>query len=92
MHGIHNAATVSRAFEMFTAAAIAPCTSCSTAAADLPGNLPLHVVHPETAEPHTCNAWGLAVCPTCGGGWYRGHGGRCTLLGVAGPAAAARDE
>jgi hypothetical protein len=57
------------------------CHLCRAAAADPTANPPLHVVHPETRELQSYNKWGLAVCPTCGAGWYRDRDNHFTFLG-----------
>ena len=60
------------------------CTLCRTAVADPKANPPLHVVDSQPRRLEGDNDWGLAVCPTCGCGWYRDRESRYTFLGLPG--------
>jgi hypothetical protein len=57
-------------------------TSCVVTADHPQFRFATHLVHPEHGKPMVFNAWGLAVCPDCGGAWHLGRDNEMRFLGI----------
>lgn len=59
------------------------CDPCHRAHTDPLFRFPNHLVHPRDGKPMLFDVYGLAICPDCLTGWYRGTDNAVVMIGRA---------